>query len=276
MGNRKVVLVTGCAKGGIGYEYCRVFAKKNCYVFATDISSRICDMSSNNIETLVLDVSSDEGVASAVDAIMSKRGRIDVLVNNAGIGNGGPLAELPLDAVRKSWEVNTLGPLRLVQQVVPHMVLCRRGTIVNVGSVVGRVPIPWAGNYCSSKAAVHAMSHILRLELRPFGINVVLVQPAAITSNFVSDSLEKLVKRDWKLYKEFKEVMAEPGRASQSGKTSDAGVFARHVVEKVLSPRPPKEIIFGHMALLFFILSWCPLWLRDLLFSLRFGLNRRI
>ncbi|KAJ7952718.1 Short-chain dehydrogenase/reductase [Quillaja saponaria] len=280
MSGRKVVLVTGCAKGGIGYEYCRAFAKKNCQVFATDIPPRMRDMSdlpSHNIETLELDVLSDESVASAVDTIMSKCGHIDVLINNAGIGITGPLAEIPLDAFKKNWEINTLGSLRLIHQVVPYMVLRRSGTIVNIGSVVGRVPTPWAGSYCASKAAVHAMSHVLRLELKPFGINVVLVQPAAIRSNFGSASLEKLANQDWKLYKEFKEVIADRARASQSGKSTDAGVFARHVAEKVLSSSPPpKEIIFGHMTLLFAFLSWCPLWVRDLFFSFRFGLNKRV
>ncbi|KAK9990832.1 hypothetical protein SO802_025817 [Lithocarpus litseifolius] len=162
MGDNKVVLVTGCAKGGIGYEYCKAFSEKNCHVFAFDISQRMHDMldlSSDNIETLELDVASNESVATAVNNIISKCGRIDILINNAGIGSTGPLAELPLDTIRKAYEINTLGQLRLVQQVVPYMASRQSGSIVNVGRVVGRVPTPWAGSYCASKAAVHAMSN---------------------------------------------------------------------------------------------------------------------
>ncbi|KAL6339163.1 hypothetical protein AAG906_024314 [Vitis piasezkii] len=279
MSDPKVVLVTGCAKGGIGFEYCRAFAKQNCHVFASDIPQRMEDMlelSEDKIETLELDVSADESVASAVNTVLSKCGRIDILVNNAGIGSTGPLAELPLDAVRKAWEINTLGQLRLVQQVVPHMAAQRSGMIVNVGSVVGKVPTPWAGSYCASKAAVHAMSNTLRVELRPFGINVVLVMPGAIRSNFGSANMEKLGNCDWKLYKEFKEAIAERARASQSGKATDAAVFARHVVKKVLSPKPPKQIVFGHMTGLFAVLSCSPLWVRDLFFSTRFNLNKKV
>ncbi|XP_057502239.1 short-chain dehydrogenase virD-like [Actinidia eriantha] len=280
MNDQKVVLVTGCAKGGIGYEYCKAFAEQNCHVFASDIPQRLnemTDLSSENVEALELDVSSDESVASAMKTVLSKHGRIDVLINNAGIGSTGPLAELSLDDIRKAYEINTLGQLRMVQQVVPHMASNRGGgVIVNVGSVVGKVPTPWAGSYCASKAAVHAISHTLRVELRPFGINVVLVVPGAIRSNFGSNTAEKLANYDWKLYKEFKEAIADRARASQGGKSTNAASFARHVAKKVLSPRPPKQIIFGHMTGLFAVLSWSPLWVRDLFFAKRFNLNKKV
>ncbi|RDX89443.1 Short-chain dehydrogenase cctT, partial [Mucuna pruriens] len=251
MRDHKIVLVTGCAKGGIGYEYCKAFAEKNCHVFASDIPTRMQDMSdllqSDNIETLEIDVSSDQSVSAAVATVISKYSRIDILINNAGIGSTGPLAELPLDTIRKAWEINTMGQLRMVQHVVPHMAERRSGCIVNVGSVVGKVATPWAGSYCASKAAVHAMSHSLRLELKPFGVNVVLVLPGSVRSNLGRANLEKLGDYEWKLYKEFKEVIEERARASQGDKATDGRVFARHVVKKVLSPKPPKQIVFGHM-----------------------------
>ncbi|KAK7250434.1 hypothetical protein RIF29_32871 [Crotalaria pallida] len=283
MSERKIILVTGCAKGGIGYEYCKAFAEKNCHVFASDISARMQDMldlkSSDNkniIETLELDVSSDQSVTSAVNTVISKCGRIDILINNAGIGSTGPLAELPLDTVRKAWEINTLGQLRMVQHVVPHMAIQKSGTIVNIGSVVGKAPTPWAGSYCASKAAVHAMSHTLRLELRPFGINVVLVLPGAVRSDLGRANLEKLGNQEWKLYSEFKEAIEGRAGASQGDKATDGRVFARHVVKKVLVARPPKQIAFGHMTALFAFLSSSPLWVRDLFFTNRFGLNKKI
>uniref|UniRef100_A0A2N9G0C3 Uncharacterized protein n=1 Tax=Fagus sylvatica TaxID=28930 RepID=A0A2N9G0C3_FAGSY len=217
MSDNKVVLVTSCAKGGIGYEYCKAFAEQNGHVFASDISQRMHDMldlPSDKIDTLELDVASDESVATAVNTIISKYGRIDILINNAGIGSTGPLAELPLDTIRKAWEINTLGQLRLVQQVVPYMASRHSGNIVNVGSIVGMVPTPWAGSYCASKAAVHAMSNTLRVELRPFGINVVRVLPGAVRSNLGRANIERLENHDWKIYKEFKEAIAERARAS--------------------------------------------------------------
>ncbi|XP_070049797.1 short-chain dehydrogenase virD-like [Nicotiana tomentosiformis] len=279
MGDQKVVLVTGCAKGGIGYEYCKAFAEQNCHVFASDIAQRMSDMldlRADKIETLDLDVASDESVASAVNSIITKCGKIDILINNAGIGSTGPLAELPLDAIRKTYEINTLGQLRLVQQVVPHMASRRSGSIVNVGSVVGKVPTPWAGSYCASKAAVFSISHTLRVELSPFNINVIIVVPGAIRSSFGNNNVERLQNYEWKLYKDFKEAIIERAKASQGGKATEALVFARHVATKVLSPKPPKVIQFGHMTGLFSLLSWSPLWARDLFFSTRFKLNSKV
>lgn len=278
--SNKVVLVTGCAKGGIGYEYCKAFAAQNCTVFASDIATRFSDMSElqqeDQVETLVLDVSSDESVASAIKTVISKCGKIDILINNAGVGSTGPLAELSLDAIRKAYEINTLGQLRMVQHVVPYMAKQQSGRIINIGSVVGKVPTPWAGSYCASKAAIHAMSSSLRVELKPFSIDVILVLPGSIRSNLGNNNTAKLAEYEWKLYSDFKEDIAERARASQGSKATDAAVFARHVVKRVLSPKPPKEIVFGRMTGLFAVLSWSPLWVRDLFFATRFNLKKKV
>ncbi|XP_058735058.1 short-chain dehydrogenase PC-15-like [Vicia villosa] len=280
MSDQKIVLVTGCAKGGIGYEYCKAFSENKCRVIASDISTQMQNMSDlesdDNIETIELDVSSDQSATSAVAFVISKHGRIDILINNAGIGSTGPLAELPLDTIRKAWEINTLGQLRMVQQVVPHMAKKKSGIIVNVGSVVGNISTPWAGSYCASKSGVHAMTNSLRLELKPFGINVVLVLPGSVRSNLGKANSEKLSDYDWKLYKDFKDVISERARASQGEKATDGRVFARHVVNKVLGTKPPKQIVFGHLTGLFALLSWSPIWVRDMFFSSRFGLNRKV
>ncbi|KAL7090148.1 hypothetical protein ACP275_12G022700 [Erythranthe tilingii] len=274
--NSKVVLITGCSKGGIGYEYCKAFAEHKCIVFASDLPQRMSDLASlksEQIETLELDVSSDESVAEAVDLVISRCGRIDILVNNAGIGSTGPLAELPLDEIRRAFEINALGQLRMVQKVVPHMVRSGGGSIVNVGSVVGKVPTPWAGSYCASKAYVHAVSHALRVELTPFNIKVVLVYPGAIRSNFGRNYTSD---RDWRMYRDFKESIAERARASQSGRSTEPDVFTRHVASRVMSSRPPKTIAYGHMTGLFDFLSWSPLWVRDLFFVKRFKLKKMV
>lgn len=274
----KVVLITGCGKGGIGYEYCKAFADLKCTIFASDVPGRMPDLadlqSEPHIKTLELDVSSDASVADAVDHVISRLGRIDVLINNAGIGSLGPLVELPLEAVRRAYEINALGQLRVAQHVAPHMAARGVGSIVNVGSVVGEVPTPWAGSYCATKAYVHAMSHALRVELEPFGISVVVVQPGAVRSSFGSNSMGRLKDYEWRMYKDFKDSICERARASQSGKSTDAAVFARHVARKVLSSNPPKVIRYGHMTGLFTFLSWSPLWVRDMFFRKKFRLNK--
>jgi len=118
------------------------------------------------------------------------------------------------------------------------------GSIVNVGNLVGYVSTPWARSYCAGKASMQAMSNSLRLKLRPFGVNVVLVLPSSMRSNLGRANLERLGNYEWKLYKDFKEVIEERARASQDDKAMDGRVFARHVVRKVLGPKPPKQIVF--------------------------------
>lgn len=116
--NKKIVLITGCAKGGIGYEYCKAFAAQGCRVVASDLAHRLPDIDepngSDDTEVIEIDVADDKSVELAVAKVLERHGRIDVLVNNAGMGCTGPLAELNLDVVRRTWEVNTLGQLRMV------------------------------------------------------------------------------------------------------------------------------------------------------------------
>ncbi|XP_072956975.1 short-chain dehydrogenase ptmH-like [Typha angustifolia] len=277
--NKKVVIITGCAKGGIGYEYCKAFAALGCHVIATDLSDRLPELSSlsvDSIEPLALDVTSDDCVASATSQILSSHGRIDVLVNNAGVGSTGPLAEMGLDDIRWAFEVNTLGQLRMIQAVAPHMAARRAGRVVNIGSVVGRAATPWAGSYCATKAAAHAATDALRLELKPFGVHVIKVLPGAVRSNIGRSNSDRIGGKEWRLYKGFEKAIEERARASQVGKPMDAGLFARHVAKRVMSPRPPREIAFGHMTALFAVLAWSPLPVRDWFFAKRFGLDKKL
>lgn len=153
------------------------------------------------------------------------------------------------------------------------MISRRAGRIVNIGSIVGTVPTPWAGSYCASKAMVHAVTDVLRVELKPFGVDVIKVLPGSVRSNLGRANTERLGAQDWKLYGEFKEAIAERARASQGGRATDAGEFARHVVGKVLSPKPPRQIVFGHMTGLFAVLALSPV-LSDWFFARRFGLKK--
>ncbi|XP_062204333.1 short-chain dehydrogenase ptmH-like [Phragmites australis] len=273
---KPVVLITGCAKGGIGYEYCQAFSALGCRVVATDIPDRVPDLEGDAFETLPLDVTSEESVADAVARVMAEHGRIDVLVNNAGMGCTGPLAELRAEAVRRAMDVNFLGQVRMVRAVAPHMAARRSGRVVNVGSVVGNVATPWAAPYCASKAAVHAATDALRVELRPFGVHVVKVVPGAVRSGLGRANTAHLAGQEWRLYRDFTAAIEERARASQSGRATDASAFARHVARRVLSARPPREIVYGNMTLLFAALAASPIWVRDAFFTKRFGLDKKI
>ncbi|XP_048527368.1 short-chain dehydrogenase ptmH-like [Triticum urartu] len=278
-----VVLITGCAEGGIGYEYCRAFAALGCRVVATDIPDRVPDLAGLDdtvvVDRLPLDVTSEASVTDAVSRVLRDQGRIDVIVNNAGIGCTGPLAELSGEAVRRTMDVNFLGQLRLVHAVAPHMASRRSGRVVNVGSVVGTAATPWAGVYCASKAAVHAATDALRLELAPFGVHVVKVVPGAVRSGLGHANTAQLAgakqgQQQWGMYREFTAAIEERARASQGTGATEASVFARHVAARVMRPRPPREIVYGSMTGLFAVLAMSPAWARDAFFARRFGLNK--
>ncbi|KAL5556424.1 hypothetical protein UlMin_038660 [Ulmus minor] len=161
---RQVVLITGCSEGGIGNALARAFAAEGCRVVATARSMRsMSDLENDDMFFLQeLDVRSEESVEHVMSHVLEKFGRIDVLVNNAGVQCIGPLAELPLDAFKNTFDTNVYGPMRLIQAVVPHMAARRKGKIVNVGSVTVLSPGPWAGAYTASKAALHSMTDSLR------------------------------------------------------------------------------------------------------------------
>ncbi|XP_066359700.1 short-chain dehydrogenase ptmH-like [Miscanthus floridulus] len=277
-----VVLITGCAKGGIGYEYCQAFAGLGCHVVATDVPDRVPSLAADlagtlSTEALPLDVTSDASVSAAVRDVLARHGRIDVLLNNAGVGCTGPLAELSPGAVSRAMDVNFLGQVRTVRAVAPHMAERGAGRVVNVGSVVGTAATPWAAPYCASKAAVHAATDALRLELRPFGVHVVKVVAGAIRSGLGRANAAQLAAggQEWRMYRDFAAAIEERGRASQTRKSTDAGVFARHVARRVMSARPPREIVYGNMTLLFAALAASPAGVRDAFFAWRFGLNKK-
>ncbi|MCO5578751.1 hypothetical protein L7F22_032596 [Adiantum nelumboides] len=275
---KRVVLVTGCAKGGIGFDYCTAYHAAGCNVYAADVSSvmhKMEELTKLGIRTLEIDVTSAQSVTAGVSTIVREAGRVDMLVNNAGVGATGPLAELPLGEMAHTMNVNVVGALRLVQEVVPIMVANGGGTIVNVASIVAWAPTPWAGAYCASKAAVQALTHSLRVELRPFNIHVMLVCPGSVKSNLGTSNLARLSQHQWSLYAPYTSSILERATASQTSSATPAHLLARRVVEASLSPHPPSHLAFGHMTTLFYLLSFSPWWVRDLFMSLRFGLPSR-
>jgi NAD(P)-dependent dehydrogenase (short-subunit alcohol dehydrogenase family) len=155
-----------------------MLANRGHSVIATDIYT---PSASENIQTHLLDVTSDDSVARCVNEV----GPLDAIVNNAGItSGGGPVEGYPLDRFRQMFETNTLGPLRLIQAVLPAWRKRGSGVIVNVSSVNGRVSSPFRAAYSASKFALEALTESLHMEVRHFGIRSVLIQPGAIASRF--------------------------------------------------------------------------------------------
>jgi len=136
----RVVLVTGCSTGGIGYSLCEEFARQGCKVYATSRKiETIADFGDRTIEKMCLDVTSDESVRNVLSQVVEREGKIDVVVNNAGVIAPGPLAEQTMEDIKQTFDTNTFSILRVCKAVVPIMAERRSGTIVNIGSIVGEM-----------------------------------------------------------------------------------------------------------------------------------------
>ncbi|MBV8158074.1 MAG: SDR family oxidoreductase, partial [Dyella sp.] len=177
------VLITGCSSG-IGRALARTFQRHGLNVIATARRPETLADIGPGIATETLDVTDAQSIDSLVARLAGAGTRVAMLVNNAGYGAMGPLAELPVKDFRDQFETNVIGTHAVTRAFLPAMIAARQGTIINIASVVGVVATPFAGAYCASKFAVNGMSAALRMELAPFGVRVVIVQPGAIRSQF--------------------------------------------------------------------------------------------
>ncbi len=192
----KTVLITG-GTDGLGRAAALLLAEEGYRVFAGGRSAekraaldQLARERGLPLETLEMDVCDDASVARAVAEVHTKAGPVDVLVNNAGIGYIAPMEVVQLEHLRRQFETNFFGVVRVTQAVLPEMRERRRGRIVNMSSAAGKIALPLYGPYSGSKFALEAMSDALRLEVRAFGIHVVLIEPGYIRTSFQATSAE--------------------------------------------------------------------------------------
>jgi NAD(P)-dependent dehydrogenase (short-subunit alcohol dehydrogenase family) len=182
--NDKVAIVTG-ASSGIGEATARRLHAKGYTVYAAARRvDRMAPLAEAGIRTVGVDVTDDGSLVGFVDRVIAESGRIDVLVNNAGYGSYGAVEEVPLDEARRQFEVNVFGLARLSQLVLPHMRRQRAGRIINISSIGGKIYEPLGGWYHATKFAVEGLSDSMRLELAPLGIQVVVIEPGAIATEW--------------------------------------------------------------------------------------------
>jgi NADP-dependent 3-hydroxy acid dehydrogenase YdfG len=187
----KAVLITGCSSG-IGEATAKRLASKGFKVYATARRPEsIAHLRDSGCELLALDVTDQQSMRAAVDAVQEREGAVGVLVNNAGYSQGGAIEQVPLQAAREQFETNVFGLIAMTQLVLPAMRAQRWGKIVNIGSMGGRLTFPGGGLYHATKYAVEAISDALRFEVRGFGIDVVLLEPGLITTEFGATAVAK-------------------------------------------------------------------------------------
>jgi NAD(P)-dependent dehydrogenase (short-subunit alcohol dehydrogenase family) len=180
----KAVLITGCSTG-IGRATAKRLASAGWKVYATARRAEsIADLEQDGIHTLPLDVTDEASMQSAVQAVSDAEGAVGVLINNAGYSQSGAIETVPMESVRRQFETNVFGVVRLTQLVLPAMRDQRWGKIVNIGSMGGKLTFPGGGHYHATKYALEALSDALRFEVKGFGIDVILLEPGLITTEF--------------------------------------------------------------------------------------------
>ena len=270
------VLITGCSSG-IGRALAEEFNRRERLVYATARRPEsLADLEERGIRTAALDVNDQASIDALMAALERDGVRVGLLVNNAGYGAMGPLAELPVDELRAQFETNVFAIAALTQAVLPGMLERRAGRVVNVGSVSGILITPFAGAYCASKAAVHAISAAMRMELAPLGIRVITVQPGAIESRFAETAGSGVARRQEKLaiYARVADAIAARSGASQE-RATPTHVFARKTADAVLAKNPRPVVRIGRGSTTYPLLERIlPSRVLDRVLSRRFELRR--
>ena len=193
--SRRVALVTG-GSSGIGEETARGLHKAGFEVYA--VARRVDRMASlavKGVTVFGMDLTDDASMVSGIERIIAERGRIDVLVNNAGYGSYGAVEDVPIDEARRQFEVNLFGLARLIQLVTPHLRRQGSGRIINISSIGAVIYEPFGAWYHATKFAVEGLSDSLRMELKPFGVDVVLIEPGPIITEWNEIARDSLLER---------------------------------------------------------------------------------
>ena len=242
-GGQKVVLVTG-ASTGIGACCAAFLAQRGSRVYGGARGA----VAAPGVEPLTVDVTDDASVAKAIDTILTRVGRLDVLVNNAGSGIAGAIEDTSIEEARAQFDVNFFGVLRMCRAVLPIMRQQKAGSIINIGSIGGLIAIPFQGLYSASKFALEGLSEALRLEVRPFGIHVVLIEPGDHKTAFTqSRRPTKAAAAQDSVYQERCQRAIARMASDEQGGPSPEGIA--HLLHKVIQhPNPRLRYTVGPSA----------------------------
>ncbi len=250
----KVALVTG-SSSGIGFETSLALARKGYFTYATmrdtNKATKLLDIAKKEnlkLVTIPLDVDKEDSIKNAVSKIESEKGRIDVLVNNAGYLLFGCIEDISVDELKAQFETNFFGIVRMIQQVAPIMRKQNSGIIVNLSSLAGRIGFPGTPAYISSKFALEGLSESMRYEMSPFGIKTIIIEPGVIKTNIFS-SMKNTTKPD-SPYKEISEKV-EKGIKMMGELGTDPKEVANTITKAIEADDPVPRYIVGNDAAMF-------------------------
>jgi len=252
-------LVTG-ASSGIGKSTVEALLAEGARVYAAARRvDRMKDLEGKGAVALPLDITDDASIAAALDAVARDGASVDILVNNAGYGSYGALEDVPLEEGRRQFDVNIFGLARLTQLVIPAMRERGWGRIVNISSIGGKIYTPFGAWYHATKHALEGLTDALRLEVEPFGIHPVIIEPGGITTEWGEIAAENLRKTSGSgAYAEAAGKTADGmARMYGSGRLSSPDVIARVILKAVTAKRPRTRYAKGSLSgLSLFMRRW--------------------
>jgi len=256
--NRNVVLITG-ASSGIGKATAELLIEKGYVVYAA--ARRVDKMASLEEmggHALAMDVTDDQSMIEALEQIKQAHGGVDILVNNAGYGSYGAVEDVELAEAKRQFEVNVFGLARLTQLVLPHMRENRWGKVLNITSMGGKIYTPMGGWYHATKFAVEVLSDSMRFETKPFGIDVIIIEPGAIKTEWSDIAMDGLFETSGDTaYSEMAQKLATMIKSTyENPKASDPIVIAKVILKAITAKKPKTRYVAGHLAKPFLFLRW--------------------
>jgi short-subunit dehydrogenase len=248
--NKKVALITG-ASSGIGEAAAVLFHNNGFRVYgAARRVEKMKGIEEKGISVIALDITNDDSIEKCVNAILEKEGRIDVLVNNAGYGSYGAVEDVPMEEARRQFDVNIFGLARLTQLVLPKMREHKYGKIINISSMGGKIYTPFGAWYHATKHALEGWSDCLRIEVKPFGIDVVVVEPGGIKTPWGHIAAENLKLTSGSgAYAEQANKSAEgTAKMYSSNQLTKPEVIGKVIFRAATARRPKTRYAKGYMA----------------------------
>lgn len=241
-GISRAVLITGCSSG-IGRATALLLAERGWKVYATARRpDRIGELAAAGCTTLPLDITDEASMAQAVGAVEEAEGAVGVLINNAGYGQSGAVEAIPIESVRRQFETNLFGTIRMCQFVLPGMRRQGWGRIVNMSSVAGRVTMPGSGVYSASKFAIEAFSDALRFEVKGFGVDVVIIEPGPTRTSFTdraNTAMPELTDAT-AVYARYQEGVAKADKEADKSRLAGEPETVARAIERAVAARRPK------------------------------------
>lgn len=211
---RKVIFITG-ASSGIGKSIGEFLNEENFIVYGT--SRNPSNYPNSKIKLLSLDVRNSVSMKESIEKVIDLEGKIDVLINNAGVGITGPLEEIPLEEIKNNFQVNLFGPIEMMQSVLPYMRNQKSGLIINITSIAGYMGLPFRSVYSASKGALELITEGLRMETKPFNINIVNVAPGDFATNIASGRYHTALLQNSAYFKTYGETLATMNQHVDAG-----------------------------------------------------------